>query len=81
LYYISKDGKLMSVKLKLAADTLEASAPHELFTMPAGFAGIAPYEAARDGQRFLVGVNENSSEPLNLVVNWPSLLRTEPAAH
>jgi Tol biopolymer transport system component/predicted Ser/Thr protein kinase len=81
LYYISKDGKLMSVKLRLAAKTLEASAPHELFTMPAGFAGISPYEAARDGQRFLVGVNENASEPLNVVVNWPSLLKTEAGAH
>jgi Tol biopolymer transport system component len=81
LYYISKDGKLMSVKLKLAADTVEASAPHDLFTMPSGFAGLSPYEAASDGQRFLVGVTENASEPLNVVVNWPSLLKAESGAH
>jgi hypothetical protein len=81
LYYVSKDGKLMSVKLKLAADTLEAPAPTELFPMPPGFAGISPYEAARDGQRFLVGVNENASEPLNIIVNWPSLLKKETGAH
>jgi Tol biopolymer transport system component len=85
LYFISKDGKLMSVKLKIAANTLEAYAPTELFPMPSGFAGISPYEAARDGQRFLVGVNENASEngsePLNVIVNWPSLLKKETGAH
>jgi Tol biopolymer transport system component len=77
LFYVSKDNKLMSVKLKLAADTLEAFAPQELFPMPPGFAGLSPYEAAPDGQRFLVGINENASEPLNVVVNWPSLLKKE----
>jgi Tol biopolymer transport system component len=83
LYYVSKDAKLMSVKLKLAANTLEAAPPHELFPMPAGFAGISPYEAARDGQRFLVGVTENgnASDPLNVVVNWPSLLKTDAGTH
>jgi hypothetical protein len=81
LYYVSKDGKLMSVKLKLAANKLEADPPHELFPMPAGFAGISPYEAARDGQRFLVGVTENGADPLNVVVNWPSLLKTDAGTH
>jgi hypothetical protein len=77
LYYVSKDGKLMSVTLKLGANTLEASAPHELFTLPSGFAGLSPYDAAPDGQRFLVGVSGNVTEPLNVVVNWPSLLKKE----
>jgi Tol biopolymer transport system component/predicted Ser/Thr protein kinase len=77
LYYVSKDGKLMSVKLKLGAKTLEASAPHELFTLPTGFAGVSPYEAAPDGQRFLVGVSGNVTEPLNVVINWPSLLKKD----
>jgi hypothetical protein len=49
--------------------------------MPAGFAGISPYEADRDDQRFLVGVTENASEPLNVVVNWPSLLKTDAGRH
>jgi len=49
--------------------------------MPPGYAGVSPYEAAPDGQRFLVGVNENASEPLTVVVNWPSLLRMETGAH
>jgi len=71
----------MSVKLKLAANKLEADPPHELFPMPAGFAGISPYEAARDGQRFLVGVTENGADPLNVVVNWPSLLKTDAGTH
>jgi Tol biopolymer transport system component/predicted Ser/Thr protein kinase len=77
LYYVSNDNKLMSVKLKLGANTLEASAPHELFTLPSGFAGVSPYEAAPDGQRFLVGVTGNMSEPLNVVINWPSLLKKD----
>src|SRR5262249_7626808 len=76
LFYVSKDGKLTSVRLKLGARTLEASIPHELFALPRGPAGIASFEVAPDG-RFLMGVAENSAEPLNVVVNWPSLLKIE----
>jgi hypothetical protein len=77
LFYLSTDGKLMSVRLNLGADSLEASVPHALFPLPPDFAGITPYAVAPDGQRFLTTVTEDRPEPLNVIVNWPSLLKKE----
>jgi hypothetical protein len=34
-----------------------------------------PYEAAPDGRRFLTGVASSSSQPLNVIVNWPALMQ------
>ena len=77
LFYLSTDGKLMSVRLNLGADSQEVSVPHELFPLVSNFAGIDPYVAAPDGQRFLTTVPESGPEPLNVIVNWPSLLKKE----
>jgi Tol biopolymer transport system component len=35
LFYMSPDNKLMAVSVKLGADSVEVSAPRELFTLPA----------------------------------------------
>jgi hypothetical protein len=67
----------MSVDLKLGTGSREPPVPHELFAMPPGFPALSPYEAAPDGQRFLITVIENRPEPLNVIVNWPSLLKKE----
>jgi eukaryotic-like serine/threonine-protein kinase len=73
LYYVSKSGKLMVVDLKFGERSVQASVPRELFAVEPAFAG-APYEAAPDGRRFLTKVARNSSEPLNVIVNWPALM-------
>jgi hypothetical protein len=54
LYYVSPDFKLMVVNLKLGAESVEPSAPRELFPLPAVDTGFSPYEATPDGRRFLV---------------------------
>jgi len=74
LYYLSTSGKLTAVELKYRGSSLEASPPHELFSVPPVIAGN-PYEAAPDGRRFLTGVARSSSQPLNLIVNWPALMQ------
>jgi Tol biopolymer transport system component len=74
LYYVSTRGKLMAVELKYRGSSLEASPPHELFSVPPIGAGN-PYEAAPDGRRFLTAVARSSSQPLNVVVNWPALMQ------
>jgi hypothetical protein len=39
-------------------------------------AGVSPYEAARDGQRFpMLTSPEQASQPLTVIVNWPALLK------
>jgi hypothetical protein len=77
LFYVSPDFKLIVVNLKLTADSVRPSVPRELFRLPAVDTGYCPYEASRDGQRFLVrAVPEHAaSQPLTVIVNWPALLK------
>jgi hypothetical protein len=76
LFYVSPDYKLMAVSLKLGADSVDPSAPRELFTLPADDIGYSPYEAAPDGQRFLVrAALQQGAQPLTVIVNWPALLK------
>jgi hypothetical protein len=82
LFYMSPDYNLMAVAMKLGADEIEASAPRELFRLPVSYIFATPYEASRDGQRFLVLTNpEGASESMTLIVNWPALLKKGAAAH
>ena len=74
LYYVSADAKLMAAGLKLGADSVTPSTPHELFAVP-GAAGFQPYKVAPDGKRFLVLTPAGGSQPLEVVVNWPALLK------
>ncbi|MBZ5626223.1 MAG: serine/threonine-protein kinase [Acidobacteriia bacterium] len=78
LFYVSPDNKLMAVSLKPAGDSLEPSAPRGLFVLPPLLPGINvnPYQATRDGQRFLVLTgDEHTTQPLTVIVNWPALLK------
>jgi Tol biopolymer transport system component len=78
LFYVSPDYKLMSVSLKLGTDSVEPSAPHELFPLPAIDDGLSsPYDVASDGQRFLVRATPEQQAPqaLNVIVNWPALVK------
>jgi Tol biopolymer transport system component len=77
LYYVSPDFKLMAVSLKLGADSVEPSAPRELFPLPAVDTGFSPYDVAPDGERFLVRATpqQQAAEPLTVIVNWPALLK------
>jgi hypothetical protein len=77
LYYVAPDDKLMAVSLKVGLDTVEASEPRALFTVPWDAAAFASaYDVAPDGQRFLVrAAPETGSQPLQVIVNWPALLK------
>ena len=77
LFYISLDNKLMAVSLKMGADTVQPSAPLELFPLPAVDDGWSPYDTTADGRRFLVRATpeHGASQPLTVIVNWPALLK------
>ncbi len=78
LIYLSPDNTLMAVSLNLGADTVEPSAPRELFKLPImGSSSGSRYEATRDGQRFLVRAapERGAAQPLTVIVNWPALLK------
>jgi eukaryotic-like serine/threonine-protein kinase len=71
LFYESLDGKVMAVSLKATADSVDASAPRELLTLPPQ----SIFEVAPDGQRFLVRTPDPTPRPLTVIVNWPALLK------
>jgi Tol biopolymer transport system component len=79
LYYVSTDGKLMAAGVNLGADSPAPSAPLELFALVARV-NVSPYAVAPDGKRFLVQTPAGGSQPLEVVVNWPALLRKGAAA-
>jgi hypothetical protein len=70
----------MVVTLKPSGTSLEASVPRELFALPVGPPSPNLYDLAPDGQRFLINDVAASWEPLNVIVNWPALLKKGAAA-
>jgi hypothetical protein len=82
LFYVSPEDKVMAVSLKLGPDGFEPAAPRELFQVPQRATIAGPiYEPSRDGQRFLVLTTpETAPQSLNVIVNWPALLKMGAAA-
>jgi hypothetical protein len=70
---------MMIVGLKLGAESVEISTPRQLFSLPVVDTGYSPYNAAPDGQRFLVRATpeREAVQPLTLIDNWPALLKTK----
>jgi eukaryotic-like serine/threonine-protein kinase len=75
LFYVSLDYKLIAVSLKLTVDSAKPAVPRELFALPAVETSFSPYQVAPDGQRFLVRAAQERETTLNLIVNWPALLK------
>jgi serine/threonine protein kinase len=74
LFYLSGDGILSVVSLKNGVDGLEPSSPQPLFPLFARSNVASPFEVSPDGKRILVNQAQPSTE-LDVVVNWPLLLR------
>jgi Tol biopolymer transport system component len=76
LFYLSNDGKVMSVKVK-SGSVFQAEAPEPLFQVqhihprPEGFLGFR-WSVSPDGKRFLIVREPPSTEPIYVVVNWPA---------
>jgi Tol biopolymer transport system component len=79
IYYVSLDGKMMSVPVSLAA-SFDAGAPVALFEARlrsvARRFDIRQYSVTRDGSKFLLNrlVGEEGTRPITLVQNWSSQL-------
>jgi hypothetical protein len=51
------------------------------FPLPITDIGLSPYDTTMEGQRFLVRATPaRAGQPLTVIVNWPALLKKEPAA-
>jgi hypothetical protein len=76
LYYASPDGTLMVAALKIGADSVAASTPRGLFSVASSLGlNVRTYAVAPDGKRFLVALPAGGSQPLEVIVNWPALLK------
>jgi len=79
MFYISKDGKLMSVGIHFDGRNFEAEIPKPLFQLRldslylSGTAGDTPYDVSPDAKRFLIlrPVGQNSAvHAINVIVNF-----------
>ena len=80
LFYLSSDDKLMSVPIKLNADSVQADAARPLFSLANSILSVnglvAPYDVTADGKRFVVvTIEQGKSFPINLVTNWTAALQ------
>lgn len=78
LYYLATSGDLMAVPVT-TDPTFTVGKATTLFrtTLPAVAQG-ATYDAAGDGQRFLMAVPVvNTTPPITTVLNWPSLINSK----
>jgi eukaryotic-like serine/threonine-protein kinase len=71
LFYLAADRNLMAVPYRATVKTFEPGAGKALFPVPGNLVRRS-YAVTGDGRRFLIGkpVDENSSEPITMVVNW-----------
>jgi Tol biopolymer transport system component len=81
LFYVARDGMLMSVALRLGSGRPDVSEPQPLFLLRSAAtrkqAQRRPYDVSPDGQRFLVIRQAPGSEPDRgvVVTNWTALLK------
>ena len=68
IFFLGRQGRLMTVPIDSGGS---AGTPRMLFQT----SGIVDYEPVADASRFLVQLEERSSEPVvHLLVNWPANL-------
>ena len=81
LFYIAPDGYLMAVPMGATAGPSGIGKPVRLFkTRLAPFSAISrqQYAVSRDGQRFLMIVNDDVPTPsISLILNWRKIHRTD----
>ena len=77
LFYLSAEGKMMAVPVKLGT-SFEAGPPVVLFQthlrQPISAQDVFSYDVTGDGQKFLINtkVDEPNAAPLSVILNWAS---------
>jgi eukaryotic-like serine/threonine-protein kinase len=72
----SYDDRFMAVDISTSPNGLRASIPRELFTQTNSHSACGSYAVDPSGQRFVIAVppKEFIDGPINVIVNWPSLV-------
>jgi len=68
IFYKSLDNRVMAIPISMKSGAVEPGVPVELFTIRP----TATFNAARDGQRFLVNMptQDETTPPITVVLNW-----------
>ncbi len=75
LYYFDNTDSVYAVAVAAKDGNFEIGEQSKLFQPNASANGV-PYDVSRDGKRFLFNLgNQDTSTPLNLVVNWTAELK------
>lgn len=81
LFYASLEtpAKIMAVDIEVRNGAIVAGIPHPLFETRLPTCGRNRWVVTRDGKKFLVVVpiEQKASTTLNVILNWPSLLRKQ----
>ncbi len=76
VHFLDSKGRLMMVSITSAGTSIHAGAPTVLFQTKNRSSGNSPghiYDVSADGKRFIISEDKyrkDSSEPLDLIVNW-----------
>jgi Tol biopolymer transport system component len=79
LFYITQDGRVMSVAIKSVGDSIEPGNPQPLFQTRPVPKTFNLYDVSPDGQRFLFNIplEWTSANPITVVTNWTEKLKEE----
>jgi Tol biopolymer transport system component len=76
LFYLAPDNKLMFVNVTYGQNSVSASEPQELFTIPPTAIPVTATYDTVDGQKFLVlAPVAPANRPLQVIDNWQALLK------
>jgi Tol biopolymer transport system component/predicted Ser/Thr protein kinase len=77
IFYHTRDGQLLSVKVRISGDTVELGVPQPLFGGIPALNGYA-WDLSANGQRILAAIppkDQKPYEPITLVQNWSAGLK------
>ena len=79
LFYISLDNKIVFAEIAAQSTSLVIGKVTPLFQANPVSSNGWPYNISSDGRKFVVDTqaDDQTSEPLTLVVNWAALLKKE----
>jgi len=76
LYFIDSLDNIVAVDVNASANAVHLGVPRALFQAVGIQREYGPYDVTADGKKFLINSgNVNVSDPLTLVLNWPSQLK------
>ena len=78
IFYLAVDGKMMSVSVESGSGSLKLGVPKPLFQTRLELDNFSRlYDVSADGKRFLLAqsLEESTSAPISVIVNWPALLK------